>query len=94
MKALESEHESYLKDHEARHADILHEVEEKWKQKLAMQLEEKAGDIQKLSADLERQSEKWAEAKRNLEEQLHSVQNELRNQEMAVSAKQKGNHRN
>ena len=59
-----------------------------------MQLEEKGGDIQKLSADLERQSEKWAEAKRNLEEQLHSVQNELRNQEMAVSAKQKGNRRN
>ena len=42
------------------------------------------------TAEFERQSEKWAEVKRNLEEQFHAVQNELRNQEMAVSAKQKG----
>ena len=42
------------------------------------------------SAEFERQSEKWAETKRNLEDQFHTVQNELRNQEMAVSAKQKG----
>ena len=42
------------------------------------------------TAEFERQSEKWAEVKRNLEDQFHAVQNELRNQEMAVSAKQKG----
>ena len=42
------------------------------------------------ASEFERQSEKWAEVKRNLEEQFHAVQNELRNQEMAVSAKQKG----
>ena len=90
LKSFENEHESYLKDHEARHSDILHEVEEKWKQKLAMQLEEKREEIDRLSGDFQRQSEKWIESKRNLEEQLHSVQNELRNQEMAVSAKQKG----
>ena len=90
LKAVESEHEHYLKDHDARHSDILHEVEEKWKQKLAMQLEEKGEDIENQTADFQRQSEKWAEVKRNLEDQLHSVQNELRNQEMAVSAKQKG----
>lgn len=90
FKSFENEQENYLKDHEARHSDILHEVEEKWKQKLAMQLEEKNEELQKIAADFERQSEKWAEAKRNLEDQLHSVQTELRNQEMAVSAKQKG----
>ena len=90
LKGVESEHENYLKDHDARHSDILHEVEEKWKQKLAMQLEEKSEDIENQTADFQRQTEKWAEVKRNLEDQLHSVQNELRNQEMAVSAKQKG----
>ena len=47
LKALEGEHENYLKDHDARHSDILHEVEEKWKQKLAMQLEEKSQDIER-----------------------------------------------
>ena len=34
-------------DHDARHSDILHEVEEKWKQKLAMQLEEKSQDSER-----------------------------------------------
>ena len=34
-------------DHDARHSDILHEVEEKWKQKLAMQLEEKGQDSER-----------------------------------------------
>ena len=89
-KSLEVEHESLMQDHEARHREILHEAEEKWKQKLALQLEEKCEEIQNLNGEMERQSEKWAESRRNLEEQLHSVQNELRNQEMAVSAKQKG----
>ena len=90
VKSLESEHENLVQDHEARHREIIHEVEEKWKQKLALQLEEQSTEIQNLHGELERQNEKWSESRRNLEEQLHSVQNELRNQEMAVSAKQKG----
>ena len=90
VKSLESEHESLVQDHEARHREIIHEVEEKWKQKLALQLEEQTTEIANLHGELERQNEKWSESRRNLEEQLHSVQNELRNQEMAVSAKQKG----
>ena len=90
VKSLESEHESLVQDHEARHREKIHEVEEKWKQKLALQLEEQTTEIANLHGELERQNEKWSESRRNLEEQLHSVQNELRNQEMAVSAKQKG----
>merc|ERR1719479_272511 len=65
-------------------------MEEKWKQTIARQLEEKTQELAKLTEDLDRQNEKYQESKRNLEHQLHSVQNELRQQEMAVSVKHKG----
>ena len=90
VRSLETQHLTILQDHEARHSDILHEMEEKWKQTIARQLEEKTQELAKLTEDLDRQNEKYQESKRNLEHQLHSVQNELRQQEMAVSVKHKG----
>ena len=90
FRSLETQHLTVLQDHEARHSDILHEMEEKWKQTIARQLEDKTQELNQLTDDLERQSEKYQEMKRNLEHQLHSVQNELRQQEMAVTAKHKG----
>ena len=52
VKSLESEHENLVQDHEARHREIIHEVEEKWKQKLALQLEEQSTEIQRTSSNL------------------------------------------
>jgi hypothetical protein len=85
-----NDHQSLMADRDARHGEILQEIEDKWRQKLALQLEEKSEEMRKINLDLERQEETWADTRRALEEQLHSVQNELRDQEMAVSAKQKG----
>ena len=90
FRSLETQHLTVLQDHEARHSDILQEMEEKWKQTIARQLEDKTQELNQLTDDLERQSEKYQEMKQNLEHQLHSVQNELRQQEMAVTAKHKG----
>ena len=74
----------------ARHSDILQEMEEKWKPTIARQLEDKTQEWNQLTDDLECQSEKYQEMKCTLEHQLHSVQNELCQQEMAVTAKHKG----
>ena len=90
FRGLDARHLTVLQDHEARHFDILQEMEEKWKQTIARQLEDKTQELNQLTDDLERQSEKYQEMKQNLEHQLHSVQNELRQQEMAVTAKHKG----
>ena len=94
FRSLETKHLTVLQDHEARHSDILQEMEEKWKQTIARQLEDKTQELNQLTDDLERQSEKYQEMKQNLEHQLHSVQNELRQQEMAVTAKHKGMYYN
>ena len=90
LRSLETQHLTIIQDHEARHTDILQEMEEKWKQTVALQVEEKTQEISKLTEELERQTEKFQEIKRNLEHQLHSVQNELRQQEMVISSKHKG----
>ncbi len=90
VQTLENQHESVLKDRDERHNDIIREAEDSWKQKLAKHLEDKADEVERLNSDWERQSEKWTETRRSLETQLTALQTELREQEMATSAKAKG----
>ena len=64
--------------------------ESKWQQKLLDSLEQQRSEKDNLDSSWQHKEEKWMESRKSLEEQIHSLQNEIRDQEAMARSKNKG----
>ncbi|XP_059080579.1 restin homolog isoform X3 [Tigriopus californicus] len=83
-------HEHEIKGHQNQFKAQLEELEAKWQEKLLSSLEEKQEEMRKVDLLWQSKEEKWQESKRSLEDQIHTLQNEIKEHEALSRAKNKG----
>eukprot|EP00095_Tigriopus_kingsejongensis_P012174 maker-scaffold345_size201316-snap-gene-1.22 protein:Tk12174 transcript:maker-scaffold345_size201316-snap-gene-1.22-mRNA-1 annotation:"hypothetical protein BRAFLDRAFT_63857" len=83
-------HEHEVQGHQMCFKAQLDEMDAKWQQKLLQSLENKQNEMRKFDQIWQTKEEKWLEGKQSLEEQIHLLQTEIKEQEVLSRAKNKG----